>query len=91
MIAEMIVSDLEPREQTGDPTHFKRLGRADNELPTEGSQKSLYDTIRMTDSELYPSAWLLHGQWLLEFSDAELDGDGITATVRIRKANDKSD
>lgn len=85
MILEMLTHDLEPVEQQGDVTQFKRLGGADNELSTHGSISSLYDHIRMTDADAYPSAWLQHGDWVLEFSDAVLDGDRVIATVNIRK------
>tara|TARA_R110000824_G_C15232906_1_gene678979 strand:- start:2256 stop:2945 length:690 start_codon:yes stop_codon:yes gene_type:complete len=87
MMIEMLTHDLEPIEQQGSVTQFKRLSGADNELPTLGSINSLYDHIRMTDADAYPSAWLRYGDWVLEFRDAVLNGDRVSATVNIRRSD----
>ena len=72
-------------EQVGDITVFKRLIAKDNRVPENLTPRALYDHIRMTDICLYPSAWLEHGDWILEFSDPVLSGDEVSAKVVFKK------
>jgi len=85
MIGEMLLRDYTPVDQTGEITIFKRLDPKDNRLPEQGTARTLYDHIRMTDTSLYPSAWLDHGDWILEFSDPVLDHNEVSAKVVFKK------
>lgn len=81
MMEKMITTPGLPLEQSGEVTWFNRLGIEDNRLPEAGTLDALFDHIRMTDSPLYPYAWLNHGEWTLEFRNARLGTDHVTAEV----------
>ncbi len=89
IINEMILEIIEKRPvailQKGTPTFFKRLSPEDNRLPENLSLKQLYDRIRMVDSEEYPSAFVEFGDTKIEFSDAKIVGNKLTAKCRITK------
>ncbi len=85
MILEMASQNYTPVEQVGEITVFKRLTAKDNRLPERVTPRALYDHIRMTDICLYPSAWLEHGEWTLEFSDPVLSGNEVSAKVVFKR------
>jgi methionyl-tRNA formyltransferase len=84
MIGEIVASQPQPVAQTGIPTCFKRRSPEQSALPDAASAREVYDHIRMLDAETYPRAFLDLGRWRLEFSDAELACDAVTAKVVIR-------
>lgn len=89
IINEMIVEIIKKRPvaipQQGNPTFFKRLSPEDNRLPENLSLKKLYDRIRMVDSKEYPPAFVEFGDTKIEFSDAKIVGNKLTAKCRITK------
>lgn len=85
IIQWMTKHEPEPGPQVGDPVIFKRRKPEQSVLPEGGSITELYDHIRMLDAPTYPLAFLEHGEFILEFTNAEADGDGLKATVRIRR------
>lgn len=85
LILRICAAEPEPKDQSGDPVHFRRLAEADNELPGDASLRSLYDRIRMLDGAGYPKAYLVHGEHRLEFSEASIGADELVAKVRITR------
>ncbi|WP_417539285.1 hypothetical protein [Marinobacter sp.] len=85
VIKWMIEYEPEPESQSGDPVIFKRRKPEQSVLPENGSITEVYDHIRMLDAPTYPLAYLEHGEFILEFTGAEADGDELKATVQIRR------
>jgi len=89
MIFNMIREKPTATPQTGLPSIFKRRKPADSELIKTGTDKDMYDHIRMVDAPTYPSAYLQWGEWVIEFSDACLTGSGgVISKVSIKKNKD---
>jgi methionyl-tRNA formyltransferase len=86
LIAEIVSTEPEPIEQTGEPVVFTRRTPEQSRLPEGGSLERLFDHIRMLDAETYPRAFLEHGEYRLEFSEAVLEGESVTARVRISRS-----
>ena len=85
IIRWMIDSQPEPLDQQGEPVVFKRRKPEQSALPVSGDLPMLYDHIRMLDAPTYPLAFIEHGEFIIEFSDARVQGDELNASVRIRK------
>ncbi len=86
MIIEIIENDLEPKEQIGTSTIFKRRTPDMSNIKSLRSIDDLYDYIRMLDAEGYPKAFLETDEFRFEFSRASLKADkSIIADVRIFK------
>ncbi|TVT58085.1 MAG: methionyl-tRNA formyltransferase [Sedimenticola thiotaurini] len=75
----------EPVPQTGKVTLFKRRKPFQSVLPTNGELNRVYDHIRMLDAPTYPRAFVEHGDYILEFSQAEFGEEEVKAHVTIRK------
>jgi len=73
---EMINSiiTLEPLaiEQTGKVTTFSRRKPEQSNIQGSETITELYDLIRMMDADSYPKAFLQHGNFTLNFTQAEL-------------------
>lgn len=74
-----------PKPQEGEPVYFNRRSPEQSELPRTGTLASLYDHIRMLDAPTYPPGFIEYGDFVLEFRRAELQDDGVLATVHIRR------
>jgi len=79
----MIVNNPVPIPQTGKVTLFKRRKPEQSLLPKSNIPVDIYDFIRMLDADGYPYAYLLHGNFRLEFQKARKEGQVVMATVRI--------
>lgn len=87
---EQLVSKLPtPVQQTGDIHIFKRLKDSDNEVDLNDSAINLYNKIRMLDSPDYPKAYIKIGNYKVEFSNAEMIDNQVTAKSSFVKI-DKS-
>jgi len=84
MINEIISTGPVPMKQIGEITIFKRRTPEQSEIPNNLSNKQLYDFIRMLDAPSYPKAYICTGQHRLEFSEAVIDHDIVTAKVTIK-------
>ncbi len=85
---DIATDEPEPKEQEGEVTLFKRRTPEQSVLPSEGDIANVYDHIRMLDAETYPMAFLEHGDFRLEFSQAEIDEQGqLHARVSIVKSD----
>ncbi len=91
IIRWMIETSPAPTPQTGEITLFTRRKPEQSALPLEGNLECLYDHIRMLDAQTYPLAFIDHGDFRLEFSHAEMQGDEIHARVALRRTRSESD
>jgi methionyl-tRNA formyltransferase len=71
--------------QKGKLENFSRRTPEQSTLPTSGELNKLYDHIRMLDAHSYPHAKLDHGDFELQFKDAKLANDTLSATVYFKK------
>lgn len=85
MIEWMVANEPLPVPQQGEATIFRRRTPEQSALPAEADLRGLFDHIRMLDAPGYPLAFIQHGDFRLEFSHAELEGDELRAQVSIRK------
>lgn len=85
MIQWMVADEPTPAPQQGEATGFRRRTPEQSELPGQGYLHGLFDHIRMLDAPGYPLAFIQYGDFRLEFSHAELDGNELRARVSIRK------
>lgn len=81
----MIDNQPEPSAQQGEPVVFKRRKPEQSALPVSGDLTTLYDHIRMLDAPTYPLSFIEHGEFIIEFTAAKVQGDELSASVRIRK------
>lgn len=84
MAAEIIATEPEPVPQTGEVTWFPRRNPEQSRLPADATARQLYDHIRMLDAQTYPRAFAEFGDLRVEFSDAELQGESVKASVTLR-------
>lgn len=85
MIAEIVDTSPEPKEQQGEPTNFRRRTPEEGNIAELNDLHQIYDYIRMLDAEGYPKAFLEVGAFRLEFGRASLSQDGVLADVVIRR------
>lgn len=91
MIGEIVASEPQPKQQQGTPTLFERRHPEQSRLPTKATLKVLYDHIRMLDADTYPKAFIEHGDWRVEFSEARLEDGTLTAHVQILADTERQD
>lgn len=77
--------------QVGEVTNFVRRKPVQSALPAQGALTSIYDHIRMLDAPTYPLAFIVHGDFRIEFSFAEMHGEEIRARVVLRRDEADSD
>lgn len=86
MILEIVSDNLEPVEQQGEPTIFKRRKPAMSSLKELESLDEVYDYIRMLDADGYPHAFLETENCKFEFRKvSKTNNDTLEAYVRIIK------
>lgn len=83
MIVEIVAEDPVPQPQEGPVTQFRRRKPADGDVSHLPTTNEIYDHVRMLDAEGYPPAFVDAGPWRIEFSQATLGPDAVTATARI--------
>lgn len=87
-ISEIVNTEPETVAQSGAPTYFTRRKPEQSELPKEGKLGTLYDHIRMLDAPSYPKAFINHGNYKIEFSNAELIDGRLEAKITLIKRAD---
>jgi methionyl-tRNA formyltransferase len=86
MIVEICEGTTTRAPQLGTGERFSRLSpEAGNLARHRGNLRQLFDKIRMLDAQGYPSAHLVMGDYLYEFSDAEELESELHAKVRITR------
>lgn len=85
MIKEILIENLQPVPQDGEPVVFKRRRAEDGCMNDIADLNTIFDYIRMLDAPGYPKAYIEVGDLKIEFTDAQNNGDNIKANVRITK------
>jgi methionyl-tRNA formyltransferase len=85
LIRWIVEEQPQPIPQLGEVTHFRRRKPEQSLLPSGGNLRKIYDHIRMLDAPTYPPAFLRHGNFLIEFSHAQLGDAEVKARVVIRE------
>lgn len=89
MIADIVLTQPVPAEQTGEIVEFKRRSPEDGNVFSLDSLDKVYDYIRMLDAEGYPRAFLESDKMRFEFEQATLKDGQVYANVKIsRKAHE---
>lgn len=88
MIRDLLEQSPIPVPQDGEVTIFARRTPADGDISRLTNAETVYDYIRMLDADGYPRAFANIGAIAIEFSEAELKDDVVSARVRIRIRND---
>lgn len=90
-ILSIISESLHEIEQSGEPTIFKRIRPADNEIKIGMSLEEIYDEIRMVDSPDYLPAFVRMGDLDIELYGAAMEEGQISGSFRIRLARTERD
>lgn len=87
MIEEIVDKELDPRPQQGEPTVFRRRTPDQSNLREAqiANLNDFFDFIRMLDAPTYPLAFIEHGNFVLQFSNAQLLNNSIEASVTIKR------
>lgn len=90
MIEEIIEKKPVPKAQRGEPYFFtRRAPDESNLLDVEFLDLvDFYNFIRMLDAPTYPLAFIDHGDFRLEFSEARLSSNSVEARVSIKFKDD---
>lgn len=91
LIDWMIHTEPQPMPQQGEVTRFARRKPEQSRLPEGGELRRVYDHIRMLDAPTYPLAFLEHGDFVLEFTHADLANGEVNARVTIRKKQTRAE
>jgi methionyl-tRNA formyltransferase len=83
----IISNNPKPTPQEGEVIQFKRRTPKQSNLPNSGNLQAAYNFIRMLDANGYPTAFIEHGDYLMHFRKAKIDGDRIVAEVEIKMQN----
>ena len=83
IIQWMIEKNPQPEPQEGEVVFFKRRKPGQSGLPNSGSLQNAYDFIRMLDADGYPSAFIEHGEYLINFRKVRFEGDCLVAEAKI--------
>lgn len=90
MIPKIIENDIQLTEQKGEIVEFKRRKPEESKIEPDFSVRQIYNYIRMLDAEGYPSAFIEYGDYILDFSKAELlDDDTVKANVIFRRKSNE--
>ncbi len=83
MILQICTLSPKPVEQIGEPVYFQRRKPENSNLIAVNSLEKAYDYIRMLDAPGYPPAFIEHGAFRIEFSQATLNDNQLTANVTV--------
>ncbi len=90
MIEHIVRTEPQAVPQQGEPVIFRRRTPDQSRLPQSGRLADVYNHIRMLDADGYPTAFLEDGEFRYAFSDAEQEGDRVTARVEISRKEPES-
>jgi len=90
MIAKIVETKPKPVKQTGEVFTFTRRTPEQSEIPKELSSEELYDFIRMLDAPNYPKAYIQYGEQQIEFINAQLINQQVTANVSFKSPTNKN-
>jgi methionyl-tRNA formyltransferase len=84
MMPAIMAKRIRPVEQSGKVTIFARRKPEEGSVGKVDNINTVNNFIRMLDGEGYPRAFLDHNKLHLEFSNAKIINDSVTANVEIR-------
>lgn len=84
MIKKIISTHIEPKEQIGKITNFKRRKPSESKIDSMLSLRSLYDFIRMLDAPGYPKAFIEHKNIKIDFSNVKFKKNRLDAKVELK-------
>lgn len=84
-IEALVTEPHSPKEQQGQVTPFKRRTPQESQVYPFDNLEAFYNHIRMLDAEGYPRAYLKLFDYKIEFAQAKLSGDKLSATAYISK------
>lgn len=85
MIIEIVENEIIPYAQSGTVVTFNRRKNVDGNVSLLSMPGEVYDHIRMLDCEGYPKAFIETEHLRIEFDQADIIGNELTANVRIIK------
>ena len=86
LIKKIVSSELEPVDQQGEAVLFQRRTPEQSKIPESADINQLFDHVRMLDAELYPHAYIEHGDFKFEFTNANKQGEELICCVKITKS-----
>ena len=84
MISFIIKNNPIPKKQKGELVVFKRRSPKDSDISKLDDVTKIYDYIRMLDAEGYPKARIETEKFNVEFSDAKIEGNKVTAKCEFK-------
>ena len=85
MIEYMSRHEPSPSPQSGEVTTFRRRTPAESDLAPLETLSQVYDHIRMLDADGYPHAFMETSHLHVEFTQAAVQNDAVTAVVTIKR------
>ena len=85
MIADFVSDNPDSTPQEGEVVNFKRRTPDQSLIPNGLSLNEIYDYIRMLDAPGYPKAFIKDNGYHLEFRDAALADNELSAKVTFKK------
>jgi len=85
MIANFVSDNPDSTPQEGEVVNFKRRTPDQSLIPDGLSLNEIYDYIRMLDAPGYPKAFIKDNGYHLEFRDAALADNELSAKVTFKK------
>ena len=85
MITKIIKNKIIPKHQPGKPLYFKRISEKESIINQFEKLDSVYDKIRMLDSEEYPNAYFKFGNTIIKLQGAKNKRNYILCNAKIFK------
>lgn len=85
MITKIIKNKIIPKHQSGKPLYFKRINEQESIINQFEKLDSVYDKIRMLDSEEYPNAYFKFGNTIIKLQGAKNKRNYILCNAKIFK------
>ena len=85
MITKIIKNKIIPKHQSGKPLYFKRINEKKSIINQFEKLDSVYDKIRMLDSDEYPNAYYKFGNTIIKLQGAKTKKNYILCNAKIFK------
>ena len=85
MITKIIKNKIIPKHQSGKPLYFKRINEKESIIKQFEKLDSVYDKIRMLDSDEYPNAYYKFGNTIIKLQGAKTKKNYILCNAKIFK------
>mgnify|MGYP006090241853 FL=1 len=85
MITKIIKNKIIPKHQSGKPLYFKRINEQETIINQLEKLDSVYDKIRMLDSDEYPNAYYKFGNTIIKLQGAKTKKNYILCNAKIFK------